>query len=357
MSDINPGHKEPKRKITIIIINSLLAVLIICAIIWGISTYFDLDKSAYTNDAQVEEYINPINVRIPGYIKDVKFEEHQHVKKGDTLVMIDDREYKIALEQAEAAYLSALAAKNVTSSSKNTAQSNISVSDANISASKAKLWNAGQNFHRYENLLKDGAATQQQFDQVKTEYDALVDQTNALIKQRNTINLTTNEVSKRIDVNDAEIKRATAAVDLAKLNLSYTVITAPYDGTTGRRNIQEGQLVQSGQNLLSFVRNKDKWIVANYRETQLAKLHIGQKVKLIIDGLDDKTMTGEIDAISEATGARYSAIPVDNSTGNFVKVQQRIPVKIKLSSADNKQEDIDLLKAGMNVEVELINKK
>src|SRR5882757_5017140 len=110
MSDINPGHKEPKRKITLIIINSVLAVLIICAIFWGISTYFDLDKAAYTNDAQVEEYINPINVRIPGYIKEVRFEEHQHVKKGDTLVIIDDREYKIALEQAEAAYLSAQAA-------------------------------------------------------------------------------------------------------------------------------------------------------------------------------------------------------------------------------------------------------
>jgi membrane fusion protein (multidrug efflux system) len=355
MSDINPGHKAPKRKITIIIINSVLSVLIICAIIWGISTYFDLDREAYTNDAQVEEYINPVNVRIPGYIKEVRFEEHQPVKKGDTLVMIDDREYKIALEQAEAAYLSALAAKNVTSSSRNTVQSNLGVSDANIAASNARLWNAEQNFHRYQNLLKEGAATQQQFDQVKTEYDAIVNQTLALKKQRNTTNLTTNEVSKRIDVNDADIKRAKASVELAQLNLSYTLITAPYDGITGRRNIQEGQLVQPGQNLLSFIRNNEKWIVANYRETQLAKLHIGQKVKLVVDGLDDKIMTGRISAISEATGSRFSAIPLDNATGNFVKVQQRIPVKIALSKQDNKQADIDQLKAGMNVEVRLLN--
>jgi membrane fusion protein (multidrug efflux system) len=355
MSDINPGHKEPKRKITLIIINSVLAVLIICAIIWGISTYFDLDREAYTNDAQVEEYINPINVRIPGYIKEVRFEEHQHVKKGDTLVIIDNREYKIALEQAEAAYLSAQAAKNVTSSSRNTVQSNLGVSDANISASEARLWNAEQNFHRYQNLLKEGASTQQQFEQVKTEYDALVDQTLALKKQRNTTDLSTSEVSKRIDVNDAEILRAKATVDMAKLNLSYTLITAPYNGITGRRNIQEGQLVQPGQNLLSFVRNNEKWIVANYRETQMAKLHIGQKVKLVIDGLDSKTMMGRISAISEATGSRYSAIPLDNATGNFVKVQQRIPVKIELTKENNKQADIDQLKAGMNVEVELIN--
>jgi len=355
MSDINPGHKEPKRRITIIIVNSLLAGAIVLAILWGISTYFNLDQDAYTNDAQVEEYVNPVNVRIPGYIKDVKFEEHRQVKKGDTLVTIDPREYKIALEQAQAAYLSARAAKDVTSSSKSTAQSNLAISDANISASKAKLWNAEQNFHRYQNLLKDGAATQQQFDQIKTEYDALEEQTNALIKQRKTTNLTTNEVGKRIDVNDAEIKRAQAAVDLATLNLSYTVITAPYNGITGRRNIEEGQLVQAGQNLLYFVRNNQKWVVANYRETQIEKLRLGQKVRLEIDGLNEKVMTGRIVAISEATGARYSAIPLDNSTGNFVKVQQRIPVKIELNRADNKQSDIDQLKAGMNVEVRLIN--
>jgi len=356
MSDINPGQKEPKRKITIIVINSLLSVLIIIAIIWGITTYFNLDTVAYTDDAQVEEYINPINVRIPGYVKDVKFNDHQHVKKGDTLVTIDDREYVIALEQAEASYLSALAAKTVASSSTITAQSNIAITNADIQASKARLWNAEQNFHRYQNLLRDGAATQQQFDQVKTEYDALSNQTDALIKQRTTTNLTTNELRKRVDVNDAEIKRAKAAVDLAKLNLSYTILTAPYDGVTGRRNIQEEQLVQAGQTLFYFVRNNDKWVVANYRETQIAKLKIGQKVKLKVDGFSDKPMIGRIVAISAATGSRYSAIPMDNSTGNFVKVQQRIPVKIAVSGQDNKQADIDELKAGMNVEVELLNK-
>lgn len=353
MSDINPGAKAPKRKLTILIINSLLAVSILCAIAWGISTYFDLDHELYTNDAQVEEYINPVNVRIPGYIKEVRFQEHQQVSKGDTLVIIDDREYKIALEQAEAAYLSAQAAKNVTSSAVSTVQSNLSVSDANIAAAEARLWNAEQNYHRYENLLKDGAATQQQFDQVKTEYDALAAQTNALKRQKNTTNLSTSETSRRIDVNDAEIKRAHAAVQMAKLNLSYTIVTAPYDGVTGRRNIQEGQLVQPGQNLLSFVRNDHKWIVANYKETQLSKLHIGQKVRLTIDGIDDQELTGEISAISQATGSRYSAIPVDNSTGNFVKVQQRIPVKIDLLDNQDQKDAIAHLRAGMNVEVRI----
>jgi membrane fusion protein (multidrug efflux system) len=281
----------------------------------------------------------------------VRFKEHQFLKKGDTLVTIDDREYKIALEQAEAAYHSALATKIVTSSTKNTTESNLSISDANIQASQARLWNARQNKDRYENLFKDGAATQQQYDQVKTEYDALFAQTNALKKQRNTTTLSTDEVSKRIAVNNAEIERAKAAVDLAKLNLSYTVILAPYDGVTGRRNIQEGQLVQAGQNLLTFVRNDYKWVVANYRETQLEKLKIGQVMKLKIDGIPDKSILGKVVSISEATGSRYSAIPVDNSTGNFVKVQQRVPVIIDFVKSEGTDSLMKQLRAGMNAEV------
>jgi membrane fusion protein (multidrug efflux system) len=353
MSDLQPVNENPKKKVKIILLNSVLVICILIAIIWGISTYFNLDHSLYTNDAQVEEYINPVNVRIPGYIKEVRFDEHQHVKKGDTLVIIDDREYKIQLEQAEAAYLTAQASKNVTSYSVNTVHSNINVTDANIKASEARLWNAEQNYLRFANLLKDGAATQQQFDQVKTEYDALLAQTNALKQQRHTTSLSTDETSKKIMVNDAEIKRTHALVDMAKLNLSYTVILAPYDGVTGRRNIQEGQLVQAGQTLLSFVRNNSKWVVANYKETQVTKLHIGQKMKLKIDGLEDKEISGKVTAISQATGSRYSAVPVDNSTGNFVKVQQRVPVKIEIDPAANQTSDIDQLKAGMNVEVRI----
>jgi membrane fusion protein (multidrug efflux system) len=355
MSDTQSVIEKPKRKVKIVLLNTVLIAGILLAILWGISTYFDLDHSLYTNDAQVEEYINPVNVRIPGYIKDVRFEEHQHVKKGDTLAIIDDREYKIQLEQAEAAYLTAQASKNVTSYSVNTVHSNIDVTDANIKASEARLWNAEQNYHRYANLLRDGAATQQQFDQVKTEYDALSAQTNALKEQRHTTSLSTDETSKRVMVNDAEIKRTHALVDMAKLNLSYTVVLAPYDGITGRRNIQEGQLVQAGQTLLSLVRNNTKWVVANYKETQVTKLHIGQKMKLKIDGLDNKEIFGKVTAISQATGSRYSAVPVDNSTGNFVKVQQRIPVKIEFDAAAGKNDVIEQLKAGMNVEVRVAN--
>lgn len=355
MSDINPGPKEPKRKVTIIIVNILLAITMLAGIVWAITTYFDLDHHLYTNDAQVEEYINPVNVRIPGYIREVRFQEHQKVKKGDTLVTIDDREYKIQLEQAEAAYLSVVAAKSVSSSSVNTIGSNVKVSRANIEAEEARLWNAEQDYHRFANLLKDSAATQQQFDQQKTEYDALLAQTSALKEQEKTTLLSTVEASRRVDVNEADIKRAQAALELAKLNLSYTVIIAPYDGVTGRRNVEEGQLVQPGQTMLSFIRTNNKWVVANYKETQIARVHIGQKLLLKIDGLGGKVIPGRVAAISEATGSRFSALPVDNSTGNFVKVQQRIPVKIEFAPDANDRPYLDSLRAGMNVEVRLQN--
>src|SRR5215510_11802632 len=335
------------------VINCLLIAVAIGFLTWGISTYFNLDSDLYTNDAHIEEYINPVSTRIPGYIKEVRFDEHQPVKKGDTLVLIDDREYKIQVEQAEAAWLAAMASKNVTASSVNTVQSNLNTTDANIEAAKARVWNAEQNYRRYENLLRDGAATQQQFDQVKTDYETLLAQTKALKEQRATTSFSTIETSNRIGVNNAEIKRTHALLDFAKLNLSYTAITAPYDGVTGRRTIQEGQLVQAGQTLLSYVRNDSTWVVANYKETQVTKLSIGQRVKLHVDGFGSKEFDGVVTAIAQATGSKFSAIPTDNSTGNFIKVQQRVPVKIEFLNNRENDDFIKRFRAGMNVEVRI----
>jgi len=353
MSDKKAASKG--RKILIGIVTFLLAICIVMAIVWGIYTYHRLDRQLYTNDAQVEEYINPVNTRIPGYLREVRFNDHQRFKKGDTLVTIDDREYRIAAEQAEAAWLSARASKEVTASAATTVSSNRNVEDANIRSLDARLWNASQNLRRYDALLKDGAATQQQYDQVFSEYTSLSEQRNALEKQRATTDFSTAETRRRIPVNEAEIKRAHAAMDLAALNLSYTIITAPYDGVTGRRNIQEGQAVTAGQTLLSFVRSNNKWVVANYKETQVTQLRPGQKMILTVDGIGDKEFEGKIVAISEATGSRYSAIPVDNSTGNFVKVRQRIPVRIEFTDK-NAASDLERLIAGMNVEVRIAEK-
>ena len=353
MSDLKPSTRKRSPVATVATI--LLCIAILVAIGWGVYTYYRLDVDIYTDDAQVEEYINPVNTRITGYLRDIRFTDHQRFRKGDTLVTIDDREFRIALEQAQAAWLAARASRGVTTSAVSTVRSNQLVTDANIRSIDARIWNAQQNLGRYEHLLKEDAVTQQQYDQVKTEYTALVEQKAALVQQKATTGLSTAETSRRIPVNEADIQRAHAAMDLAELNLSYTIITAPYDGVTGRRNIQEGQAVTAGQSLLSFVRSDSKWVVANYKETQVTRLHVGEKMLLTADGIPGVHFEGQITAISEATGSKYSAIPVDNSTGNFVKVRQRIPVRIEFTAGNNKA-DLDRLIAGMNIEVRVAGK-
>jgi len=344
-----------KRNPVTIIATVLLCIAILIAIGWGAFTYDRLDREIYTDDAQVEQYINPVNTRITGYLQEVRFTDHQRIHKGDTLVIIDGREYRIAMEQAHAAWLAACASKAVTASSISTVHSNLGITDANIRSLDARIWNARQNMDRYEHLLQDDAATQQQYDQVKTDYTSLVEQKEALVRQLRTTGLSTAEATRRIPVNEADIQRAHAVLDMAELNLSYTIITAPYEGVTGRRNIQEGQAVSAGQTLLSFVRSDSKWVVANYKETQVTHLHLGEKMLLSADGIPGVQFEGEIIAISEATGSKYSAIPVDNSTGNFVKVRQRIPVRIEFTANNNKA-DLDRLIAGMNIEVRVAGK-
>lgn len=343
---------QNKRKKKIIFLNILSALVIIAAIIWGISVFFHIGSSLYTDDAQVESYINPINTRIPGYIKEIRFTEHQQVKKGDTLVVLDDREYKIQLAQAVSALADAQAAVEVATSGSDIAYNTVHIADANLDELKARLLNMETNYKRYQNLLKEDAVTQYQFDQVKTELDAMRAKYHALKAQHKNNQLSTTETGHRITAAEANVQKATALLDMANLNLSYTVITAPYDGVVGRRIIEEGQLLQAGQPMVSIVRSNDKWVTANYTEAQIEKLRIGQNVDIKIDAISNKVFHGTIAAISEATGSKYSAIPVDNSTGNFVKVQQRIPVKIGFTG-QNTREDLALLRTGMNVEVKL----
>lgn len=176
----------------------------------------------------------------------------------------------------------------------------------------------------------------------KTRYELL-------LRQRQSTTLVKQEQTHRLEQMDAGIKLAQAALELARLNLSYTVILAPCDGTTGRKEIQEGQLIQPGQTLVDIVDENERWIVANYKETQTTHIREGQPVEIEVDAVPGITFKGAVKSISRATGASFSLLPQDNSAGNFVKVEQRIPVRIEFS-ADNRPEDMERLRAGMNVE-------
>ena len=358
-------NEQKKKKSNIAkLINLVVLVMVLGGLFWVVKSYFNFGNDKYTNAAQVESFINPINTRVSAYIKEIRFVEHQPVKKGDTLMILDNREILTQVGQAEAAYMAALASKNVTSQSVNTASNNVNTVGANvqaaiagIKAAKARLWNAEQNFKRYQNLLKDEAVTRQQFDQIKTEYEAQkaqlevqIAQLQSVVNTKSSSELTVNEVKSRLGMNDAEIKRAENALEMAKLNLSYTVITAPHDGIMGRRSVNVGQLLNPSQQVATIVDINNVWITANYRENQMENVKIGGLAKVTVDALGGKEFEGKITAISGATGARYSAVPVDNSTGNFVKVQQRIPVRIEFTDK-NKIEDLKQLRAGMNVQV------
>ncbi len=349
--EINP-KQDTSKKTKIIIINVITFLIIAIAFYWLLTKYFHIGDADYTESAQVEEFINPVNTRVSAYIKEIKFIEHQKVKKGDTLVLLDNREILTQLGQAEAAYASALAAKQVTSSAILTVQNNVSVFESNIEGAKARLWNAEQNINRFKNLLEAEAVTQQQYDQMKTEYRAAKAGYEALTKQKSTTLLSVSEVQTRLALNEADIKRTKAMLDMAKLNLSYTAITAPYDGTMGRRMISEGQLLNPSQQVATIVLDNNKWVTANFLESQMPDITVGTKISMSADALRGQSFEGIVTAISAATGARYSSMPTDNSTGNFVKVQQRIPVRIEFTDA-NKKEDVERLKAGMNMNIKV----
>lgn len=362
----NDTSMKKKKSSTAKFINLAVLVLVLGGLFWVVKSYFNFGNDKYTNAAQVESFINPINTRVSAYIKEIRFVEHQPVKKGDTLLILDNSEILTQVGQAEAAYMAAVASKNATAQSVNTVTnnvntvgSNVQAAKAGIEAAKARLWNAEQNFNRYLNLLKDEAVTRQQFDQIKTEYESQkaqlevqIAQLQSLVNTKSSSELTVNEVKSRLGMNDAEIKRAENALEMAKLNLSYTVITAPHDGIMGRRSVNVGQLLNPSQQVATIVDANNVWITANYRENQMENVKIGGLAKITVDALGGKEFEGKITAISGATGARYSAVPVDNSTGNFVKVQQRIPVRIEFTDT-NKSEDLKQLRAGMNVQVTL----
>ncbi|WP_290393541.1 HlyD family secretion protein [Muribaculum intestinale] len=325
-----------------------LAVIIVAGL-WVASKFIHFGNVEFTDNAQVQRQIVPVNSRVQGYIKEIRFKEYEPVKKGDTLVIIDDADMRLRVAQANADYQNALAGRTVADRSVGVASANVAVSEASIAEAKVLMENAAVDLERYRKLLEKDAVTRQQYDGAETDYKAKKARYEMLARQRSATSSVVAETRQRIAQNDAGIELAKALLETAELNLSYTVITAPCDGYASRKEIQIGQLVQPGQTLLDIVDGSEVWITANYKETQLEHIHPGSEVEIKVDAIPDKTFTGKVVSLSTATGAALSLLPQDNSAGNFVKVHQRIPVRIELT--DNA--DHNLLRAGMNVECEV----
>lgn len=332
------------------ILSYIITIAVIAAAcIWVGNRMIHLGNVEFTDNAQVRQQIVPVNSRVQGYIKEIRFNEYEPVKKGDTLVIIDDTEMRLNVARAKADYQNALAGRGVADRSVTSASANVAVSEASIAEAKVLMEMAETDLARYEKLLAQDAVTRQQYDGAKTDYEAKKARYEMLSRQRSATTTVVDINRQRISQSEAGIELAKAMLETAELNLSYTVITAPCDGYTSRKEIQVGQLVQPGQTLLDIVDVQDIWVTANYKETQLSHISPGSDVEIRVDAIPDVLFIGKVKSISTATGASLSLLPQDNSSGNFVKVRQRIPVRIEFSSA-NKPEEMAKLRAGMNVE-------
>lgn len=345
-SDVQKPKKQRMRQV---ITSAIGLAILLWALVKIVGIFIDYTTNESSNDAQIEQYISPVNLRASGYIKKIYFTEHQMVKKGDTLLVLDDREYLIRVMEAEAALKDAKAGANVMDATMQTTENSASVYDASIAEIEVRLAKLSKDIVRYRNLVERKAATPIQLEQLETEYAATRKKLEATRRQQKAAVSGVNEVQTRKANAAAAIERAEAALAMARLNLSYTVVLAPCDGQLGRRALEEGQMVNAGQTITYIMPDTRKWVIANYKETQMENIKVGQKVRLTVDALSDKEFEGRVTAISGATGSKYSLVPTDNSAGNFVKIQQRIPVRIDFTNIS--KEDNARLAAGMMVVV------
>jgi membrane fusion protein (multidrug efflux system) len=344
----------------------ILSVLILSGAIYGTSKYLHSLSHEETDDAQIQKNMNPIIPKVSGYVDKVYVNDNAFVKKGDTLFTIDTRDFQLKIDEASAAVVAAEAGFEVAKADIGNAMASISASDANvrsaggnIETAKIRLGRIASDFNRYDNLYKNHSITKQQYEQAlaakqeaESQVRILQQQEKASSYQKSAIIAKSKVSDKQTEVAAANIKKAKAQLESAKLNLSYTTVTAAIDGQISKIDIQPGQLVQPGQSLFYIINNASAWVIANFKETQLNKMIIGQKVSIKVDAYPDYDFEGEVASFSPATGSIFSLLPPDNATGNFVKTIQRLPVKISLNTT-NDGEKIKLLRPGMNVNVDV----
>jgi membrane fusion protein (multidrug efflux system) len=327
----------------------ILGLVLAGALAFTAREYIYRKSHETTDNAQIDADISPVIARVSGYVKEIRFTDNQFVRAGDTLVVLDDRDYRIKLQQAEAALTAVHQSVDVSRQAVTEARVGIVTAEANVDAAKVRVWKATEDFNRYSNLYQDHAITKAQFDAAKAEKDAAEATLSAARSQVPVIDQKVNTNRQQVQATASNIALRKADIDFIKLQISYTVITAPADGVISKRNIQLGQLVQGGQPLFSVVNIDGLYATANFKETQLDHLKVGEKVDIEVDAFPEKTLNGNIESFSGATGAKFSLLPPDNATGNFVKVVQRVPVRIKLDKTDTAF--IRQLRPGMSVNV------
>lgn len=356
-----PTKKKNKTRLII------LASVLLIGGFFGTRAWLYAQHHESTDNAQLDATITSVRSAVSGFVKEVRFNDNQVVKKGDTLVIIDNKDYLARVMQAKAMLQSAEAQTGVSLANARAATQNASAStqnasafQANINAATARLTKAGKEVDRVEIMFGQGAATQQQRESVRSEYQTARAQLQAAQRQYQasvTLSGSTQNnamaLKKQIGVSNALVEQRNAELQLAESQLQNTVIVAPFDGLVSKKSVESGQLVQIGQPVCSAVEIADLWVAANFKETQLGKIRVGQKVKVSLDAFKDLKLRGTVESIGGATGARFSLLPPDNATGNFVKVTQKVPVRIRLDKGDTKGFTLTPgLSAAVDIEIE-----
>ena len=284
-----------KQKKLLRTIYNICVLVILLAGAWLVVNHFvHFGDGEFTDNATIQQHITPVNARVGGFIKEIRFNEYQTVHRGDTLVIIEDSEFRLQLAQAEANLQRELAGGDATTSGIATTRQNVGVSTAGIEEARVQLDEARREEARYAQLLKEDAVTRQQYDHMHTALLAAKARYEQAVRSRSTIESTATEQGHRLSQNRAAVEVARAQVNLARLNLSYTAIIATADGVVGKKDIHVGQLVQPGQTMASIVDSSELWVVANYRETQLPGIAVGKKVKVTADAVPGTEFEGTV---------------------------------------------------------------
>lgn len=344
-----PGAGRSPRRLVL----PIVGLLAIAVGVWAVQQWRYGRSHESTDNAQLDGHLVPVLSKVGGYVSAVTVAENQHVDSGQLLVSIDQAEYRVRLARAEAELAAARAAAGSSGSTGQaeaaveTAVGQRSVFDAQVAAASANLTRARADLVRMSELAAKEIVSRQQLDAAQAAADAAA--ANLLAVQRQASSAESGVASARAGVRlaDARLAGARADRDDAALQLSYTTVAAPLAGVVARRQVEVGQLVQPGQPLLSVVADTGMWVTANYKETQLAAIRVGQAVELEVDAYPGCTAHGTVESLSAATGAKFALLPPDNATGNFTKVVQRVPVRVHIEGGCGAERP---LRPGMSVE-------
>jgi membrane fusion protein (multidrug efflux system) len=308
LPETRPPRRSPVRMIVVV----LLAV---AGLAWAVNYTVHLFTHAETDDAYITGYVHQVSPHVGGTVSEVLVEENTNVKAGDVLFRLDPRDSQAKVDQAEAQLAQSNAFIEL-------AKAQIADSTAKIESAEAQYTKAKLDFDREQDLVRTKVASKQEFDSSKATYDTA--RANVISSKASL-----DAMKSALLVAEAQRRNSQTSLDNAKLQMSYNTITAPAAGYTSKRNAEVGAYVQTGQTLIAVV-EPDVWIEANFKETQLAKMRVGQRAEVTVDALPGHDFTGTVESISPASGAQFAMLPADNATGNFTKVVQRVPVRIRL---------------------------